>query len=215
MTEIISILIVDDHPLFRQGLVNALHSCVFNKTIFEAGSGNEALKIAEKESIDIVLMDINMPIMDGIECSKKLLELFPEIKIIGISSFEDKWTIEQMIDLGAKGYLTKNIGKPELEASIQNVYAGKMFFSSELVGKMLQRSSEFMTKNNTVKFEELHEREKHIIKLIFEEYSSAEIAETLRLSEHTVNTYRKSLLTKTGAKNVVGLIKYAFKSGWF
>jgi DNA-binding NarL/FixJ family response regulator len=215
MSDTISILIIDDHPLFRQGLVNALHSCEFNKTIFEAGSGNEALQIAEQESLDIVLMDINMPRMDGLECSKKLLELFPELKIIGISSFEDKWTIEQMIDLGAKGYLTKNIGKPELEASIKNVYAGKMFFSSELVGKMLQRSSEFMTKNNTVKFEELHEREKHIIKLIFEEFSSSEIAEKLHLSEYTVNNYRKSLLTKTGAKNVVGLIKYAFKSGWF
>lgn len=215
MKDIISILIVDDHPLFRQGLVNALNSCAFNKTIFEAGSAKEALEIANQESLAIVLMDINMPVMDGLECSKRLLELFPHLKIIGISSFEDKWTIEQMIDLGAKGYLTKNIGKPELEASIQNVHAGKMFFSSELVGKMLQRSSEFMTKDNTVKFEELHEREKHIIKLIFEEYSSAEIAASLRLSEHTVNTYRKSLLSKTGAKNVVGLIKYAFKSGWF
>ncbi len=211
----ISILIVDDHPLFRQGLVNALHSCEFEKKIFEAGSGKEALDIAAQEKLDIVLMDINMPGMDGLECSKKLIEKYPEIKIIGISSFEDKWTIEQMIDLGAKGYLTKNIGKPELEASIQNVHAGKMFFSNELVGKMLQRSSEFMTKENTVKFEELHEREKHIIKLIFEEFSSAEIAEKLRLSEHTINTYRKSLLSKTGAKNVVGLIKYAFKSGWF
>jgi DNA-binding NarL/FixJ family response regulator len=84
-----------------------------------------------------------------------------------------------------------------------------MFFSSELVGKMLQRSSEFMTKNNTLKFEELHERENHIIKLIFEYFFSAEIAERLRLSEQTINTYRKSLLTKTGAKNDVGLIKYA------
>lgn len=215
MSPSISILIVDDHPLFRQGLVNALYSSAFEKVIYESGTGKEALEIASKESLDIVLMDINMPGMDGLECSKKLLEKYPEIKIIGISSFEDKWTIEQMIDLGAKGYLTKNIGKPELESSIQNVYAGKMFFSSELVGKMLQRSSEFMTKESTVKFEELHEREKHIIKLIFEEFSSSEIAEKLHLSEHTVNTYRKSLLSKTGAKNVVGLIKYAFKSGWF
>jgi two-component system, NarL family, response regulator LiaR len=215
MSPSISILIVDDHPLFRQGLVNALHSCEFEKNIYEAGSGHEALEIATREKLDIVLMDINMPKMDGLECSKLLLEQYPALKIIGISSFEDKWTIEQMIDLGAKGYLTKNIGKPELEASIKNVYAGKMFFSTELVGKMLQRSSEFMTKENTVRFDELHEREKHIIKLIFEEYSSVEIAEKLRLSEHTVNTYRKSLLSKTGAKNVVGLIKYAFKSGWF
>jgi DNA-binding NarL/FixJ family response regulator len=211
----ISILIVDDHPLFLQGLVNALHSCDFGKKIFEAGNGIDALEIAGREKLDIVLMDINMPRMDGLECARLMLAKHPDIKIIGISSFEDKWTIEQMIDQGAKGYLTKNIGKPELEDSIKNVYAGKMYFSSELVGKMLQRSSEFMTKENTVRFDELHEREKHIIKLIFEEYSSAEIAEKLRLSEHTVNTYRKSLLSKTGSKNVVGLIKYAFKSGWF
>ncbi|MBK7965837.1 MAG: response regulator transcription factor [Bacteroidetes bacterium] len=102
MKDSISILIVDDHPLFRQGLVNALYSCDFNKTIFEAGSGKEALQLIEKESLDIILMDINMPEMDGLECSKLILEKHPDLKIIGISSFEDKWTIEQMLRLGSK-----------------------------------------------------------------------------------------------------------------
>jgi len=215
MSSTIRLLLVDDHPLFRQGILNALNTCDFNKTIVEVGSGKEALLATESQTFDVVLMDINMPVMDGIECSKRLIKKVPEIKIIALTSFEDKWTIEQMIEIGAKGYLLKNISKSELEISIQSVYNGKMFFSSDIVGKMLQRSSEFMSKMNSISFDELHEREKSILKLIFEEYNSVEIAEKLNLSEHTINTYRKSLMAKTGAKNVVGLIKYAFKNGWF
>lgn len=215
MSTSLSILIVDDHPLFRQGLSNALNSCSFDKTIVEAESGKTAIRLCDEQDFDIVFMDLNMPDMSGIECSKKLIGKHPSLKIIALSSFEDKWSIEQMIDLGAKGYLLKNITKPELELSIQSVYSGKMFFSAELVGKMIQRSSEFMNKEHPVTFEELHDREKHIIKLIYEEYNSAEIAENLHLSEHTIHSYRKSLLSKTGTKNVVGLIKYAFKNGWF
>lgn len=215
MKKPVKILIADDHPLFRQGLVNAFQNCTFENEIFEASNGEEAISFFDNNDADVVLLDINMPRLNGLECVPKLLKKKPDLKIIAISSFEDKWHIEQMIELGAKGYLLKSVTKPELELSVQSVLAGKMFFSSEMVGKMLQRSAEFMVNESAIDPVDLHSREKIILKLIYEEYSSPEIADMLSLSEHTVNSYRKSLLTKTGSRNVVGLIKYAFKQGWF
>ncbi|MBL7924914.1 MAG: response regulator transcription factor [Bacteroidia bacterium] len=211
----IKILIADDHPMFRQGLKNALQECTFEKEVHEVSDGIETLDFFKGQFADVVLMDINMPRLNGIECSVQLRTSHPEVKIIALSSFEDKWHIEQMMEAGAKGYLLKNVTRPELELAILSVYQGKMFFSPELVGKMLHRSAEFMQKEARLGFEDLHEREKNIIKLIYEEYNSAEIAAKLHLSEHTINSYRKSLLAKTGSKNVVGLIKFAFKNGWF
>lgn len=215
MNHPLQILIVDDHPLFRQGLKNTLSEYIFIREIHEASSGKEALALFEKLNVDIVFLDIHMPEMNGIECAKKLLSKNKEVKIIAITSFEDKWHIEQMLDIGAKAYLLKSVTKPEIELSIQAVVSGKMFFSPELVGKMLHRSVEFMRREPGIELADLHEREKAIVKLIYEEYSSQEIAEKLYLSENTVKTYRKSLLSKTGSKNVVGLMKYALKHGWF
>ncbi|MBK9401187.1 MAG: response regulator transcription factor [Bacteroidetes bacterium] len=211
----INLLIADDHPLFRQGLKTALSDCSFINEIYEANNGQEVLQLCDVKAIDLVLLDIHMPVLNGIECATQLLQKKPDIKIIAITSFEDKWHIELMLDIGAKGYLLKSVTKPELELSISSVMDGKMFFSPELVGKMLYRSAEFMHKEPGLDISELHEREKVIIKLIYEEYSSQEIADKLNISENTVKTYRKSLFAKTGSKNVVGLMKYALKQGWF
>jgi len=215
MNSPLNILIADDHPLFRKGLIAVLNDCAFIHEIHEVSNGKEAVQFFDNKTADLVLLDIHMPVLNGLECAPILLQKKPDLKIIAITSFEDKWHIEQMLEIGAKGYLLKSVTKPELELSISCVMEGKLFFSQELVGKMLHRSAQFMHTETGIDRSELHEREKAIIKLIYEEYSSQEIADRLNISENTVKTYRKSLFLKTGSKNVVGLMKYALKQGWF
>ncbi len=215
MNKTIHVLIADDHPLFRQGLKNALSDTAFIGEIHEVSDGSEAISFFREQQADVLLLDIRMPKMNGFECAPQILKDHPDLKIIVLSSFEDKWHIEQMLEIGVKGYLLKSVTKPELEVAIESVMSGKMFFSPELVGKMLHRSVEFMSKETGVEFGTLLVREKMVLKLIYEEYNSQEIADKLNISENTVKTYRKSLMLKTGAKNVVGLMKYALKQGWF
>lgn len=217
----ITILVVEDHPFYRNGIVNALKESKFNCRIMESGDGEKAIEILSENKVDLILMDINLPGINGIQCTQRILKQWPEQNIIALTSFEDKFHIEQMVDAGVKGYLLKSITEDELYNCLSNVLNGKKYYSPELFDKMLQRSAEFMNRQSTSEETEqlkdagLGSREKHILKLIYEEYNTSEIADKLHLSEHTVNMYRKSLLAKTGSRNVVGLVKYAFRQGWF
>jgi DNA-binding NarL/FixJ family response regulator len=217
----IAILVVEDHPFYRSGIVNALNESPFECEVYEAADGEKALNAIAEKKIDLILMDINLPGMNGIQCTQRILRQMPEMSIVALTSFEDKYHIEQMVDAGAKGYLLKSITEDELHTCISNIINGKKYYSPELFDKMLQRSVEFMKRQDPESETEspqdagLGSREKQVLKLIYEEYSTSEIAEKMFLSEHTVNMYRKSLLAKTGSRNVVGLVKYAFRQGWF
>jgi DNA-binding NarL/FixJ family response regulator len=216
MNSKLKILVVDDHPLFRQGIAGTLKEFNYIHEIREAKDGNEALTISELMMPDIVLMDINMPVMNGIECTRILRVKHPKIKVIALTLYEDKFHIEAMMEAGVRGYLLKNITAHELDAAIKAVENDKMYFSPELVGKMLFRSAEFV-KNDTLESADsidLLKKEKEILKLIYEEYSNPEIASILLMSENTVRFYRKNLFSKTGNTTVIGLIKYAIRQGW-
>lgn len=201
----INILIADDHQIIRDGIKAMLENTSY-KIAGEASNGFEVLKAMENSKIDVIIMDINMPLKDGIKTSGEIMELYPSAKIVGLSMYEDKIMVKKMINSGALGYLFKGAGKEELISAIESVHSGKKYFSNEVFNMLLQADTP-EEKNNEV----LSSREIEILKLIAEEYTNPEIAEKLFLSIRTVDTHRRNLLQKLEVKNTAGLVKYAIK----
>lgn len=157
---------------------------------------------------DVLITDISMPEMNGLELTRAVKEKFPQIKILALSMFGERNTISEMLEAGINGYILKNTGKQELLSAVTKVAAGGMFFSDE-VSEELMKPIPIESKNDeTVS---LTPREIEIVRLIEKEYSNALIAETLFISERTVETHRKNIFRKTNTKSVVGLIKYAME----
>ncbi|MCF6240117.1 MAG: response regulator transcription factor [Bacteroidales bacterium] len=207
--EIIGVIIADDHLIFRKGLSIVLNEIPFVKLIAEASDGNELLNILKKRPADIVLMDINMPGMDGIEATKKMKDKYPETEVIALTMHEEIGYFNKMIEAGAKGFLLKKITKDQLEAAIKAVFYGETFFSEEFV--LSAKPNKIPTQNKPSI--EISEREKEVLKLIAKGYSNQEIAEKLFLSKRTVDGHKARLFEKTGAKNAPNLIMYSLKNG--
>jgi DNA-binding NarL/FixJ family response regulator len=214
----IQVYIADDHHLFIAG-VKALFSEVPELELAgDAENGRALLDLLTLKKVDVILMDINMPVMSGVETTKKIKELYPEIKILALTMFDDTLHINEMINAGASGYLLKNAGKEELVTAIKKVYAGEKYVSNEVSVKLIERMfNKEQEKTSTVasntRKSELTKREIEIIKLIAQEMTNAEIAAKLNNSPMTIITHRKNLLRKLGVKNTAGLIKYAMQNG--
>ncbi len=206
--EIIGIIIADDHLIFRKGLRIVLNEIPFVKVIAEASNGNELLSILRKNTADIVLMDINMPGMNGIEATQKLKDKYPDTEVIALTMHEEIGYFNKMIEAGAKGFLLKKTTKEQLESAIKAVFYGETFFSEEFV---LSTKPKYVAQKNTNI--EISEREKDVLKLIAKGYSNQEIADKLFLSKRTVDGHKARLFEKTGAKNAPNLIMFALKNG--
>lgn len=204
----ISVLIVDDHQLFREGLKLLLGVSSIVGEVYQASDGNEFLDFIENLSPDIVLMDINMPIMDGIEATTKALKEHPEMKIIALSMFGDDEYYIKMIEAGAKGFIVKNSDIEVVETAIQQVMEGKTYFASDVMATLVMHLNQ--RKNEETK-NELSERESEILYMICKGLSNQEIADALFLSKRTVDKHRENILAKTQAKNTAGLVLYAIK----
>ncbi|HNZ72245.1 MAG TPA: response regulator transcription factor [Prolixibacteraceae bacterium] len=204
----ISVLIVDDHQLFREGLKLLLGVSSIVGEVYQASDGNEFLDFIENMSPDIVLMDINMPIMDGIEATTKALKEHPEMKIIALSMFGDDEYYIKMIEAGAKGFIVKNSDIEVVETAIQQVMEGKTYFASDVMATLVMHLNQ--RKNEETK-NELSERESEILYMICKGLSNQEIADALFLSKRTVDKHRENILAKTQAKNTAGLVLYAIK----
>ena len=207
----IKILIADDHTMFLQGIISLLENESTIEIAGKATNGLEALEIIKKEAIDVVILDISMPEMDGIELSKILKKDYPEIKILIVSTHSNVKIISRLIRIGVNGYLLKNAEKLELLKAINTIAAGNNYFSEETEEKFLSNSIKIEKQVSTLT--ELSSREKEILVLIALEYNTAEIAEKTFISSNTVNTHRRNLLSKLNAKNTAGLVKYAVENG--
>jgi Response regulator containing a CheY-like receiver domain and an HTH DNA-binding domain len=203
------VIIVDDHKMFRSGLRFLLSNIPNITVIGEASNGKEFLKMAENETIDIALMDINMPEMNGIEATRIAMEKYPDLKVIVLSMHGEEEYYDQMLDAGVKGFLLKNSDADELIAAIEAVIAGKSYFSQELLVDILDQKRLQKLRTDTVK---LSTRELEVLKLICDGFSNAEIAEHLFISQRTVDRHRANLLSKTGCKNSTSLVMYAVKN---
>jgi DNA-binding NarL/FixJ family response regulator len=205
----IRIIITDDHQLFRNGLKILLNAFQEFEVIAEASNGEEFLRILKNTPADVVLMDINMPEMDGIEATRKGLKINPEIDIIALSMYGEEEYYYKMVDAGAKGFLLKDSDISEVKEAILTVRKGGSYFSQELLYHVIQKIKH---RENESKSANLSKREKEILVKICEGLSNQEIAETLFISKRTVDKHRANLLGKTNSKNTASLILFAIRN---
>ena len=205
------IIIVDDHLIFRQGLKSLITIENIATVIGEASNGIEFIELLSYLKPDLVLMDIDMPHMNGMEATKKALELMPHLKIIVFTMFGEEEYYYKMIDLGVKGLILKSSGINELEKAINEVMLGESYFSNELLRKIISN----LGRKNAIKPAEnslLTSRELEVLQQICLDLNNEEIAEKLYISPKTVKTHRSNLLEKTNCKNATGLILFALKN---
>lgn len=212
--EKLKILVTDDHTLFRKGTMLLVSS--FNEVgeVKEASNGKEALDALSKNSFDIILLDLDMPVMDGWEASKKIVSKFPEVKIIMISMHESLEVISDLIETGVHSYLLKNADPEEVQKAILSVINND-FYYNQLVSKALRTKmqKDGIEKKSIPSKTDISPRETEVLQLICQELTMKEIGEKLFLSEQTIHSHRKNLMKKTNAKNAVSLVKFAFKNG--
>jgi len=207
--EKVKILLVDDHRLFREGLKGLLENLSFVEVVFEAENGLECIAKLNAAMPDVVFMDIEMPGMDGIETTRRAVELYPNIRIIALSMYGDENYYTGMITAGAKGFVLKNSGFRDVEQAIVSVMEGNNFISQDILNRLIRG---FGVKNKP-KSNDLTEREVEVLYHICKGLSNQEIAEVLFLSKRTVDKHRENLLSKTGVKNTAGLVIFAVKNG--
>lgn len=210
----LKVLLVDDHTLFRKGTRLILKDFSDIEDINEAESGKEALQKLKEDKFDIMLLDLEMPLMDGKETAKRVIRSYPDLKIIMLSSHDSLEIISEMIEIGIHSYLVKDAKPNELNHAIMSVINND-FYYNQLVSKALRKKIEVdgLNDNGSAKVQGLSPREAEILKLICQELTMREISEKLILSEQTIHTHRKNLMKKTNSKNAVGLVKYAFQNG--
>jgi len=206
----ISVYIVDDHQLFRQGLKLLLSNLNYIDNVFEAENGQQFIEQLSKNKVDIALLDIEMPVMNGIEAAKKAVEIHPGIKIIALSMYSDKNYYLSMVEAGASGFLLKNSSFQEVEKAIVDVYNDKGYISIEILNDILKNPPQ----NNATNQEELTARETEVLKLICKGLTNHEIADQLRVSKRTIDKHRENLLLKTQSKNTANLVVYAIKNSY-
>lgn len=209
----LNILVTDDHTLFRRGTMMLLESFDEIGTVDDAENGKEALEKLEEGSFDLMLLDLEMPVLDGWETAKKVVSRFPEMKIIMISMHDSLQIISDLIEIGVHSYLLKNADPDEVHKAIVSV-TNNDFYYNQLVSKALHKKVQKDGLNKGVaRRADISPREIEILQLICQELTMKEIGEKLFVSEQTVHTHRKNLMKKTKAKNAVGLVKFAFQNG--
>jgi DNA-binding NarL/FixJ family response regulator len=211
----IKVLIADDHPFVIDGLKVNLKDVEGITVIADTKNGAEALRIAEYLQFDIALLDINMPVLDGIETTRQMLAKYPKVKVIALSMYKEKAAVNNMMEAGASGYVLKNADKDELIEAIRKVAAGLNYFSSDLTLTLLEKDSTTLVKSKDKNTSDnLTDREVEIVKLIAQGMSGPEIAEKLFISNRTVDAHRRNIIDKLKLKNVAGIIRYALQNGY-
>lgn len=208
--EQIKITLVDDHALFRNGLKILLGATPEIRVISEAANGKEFLEIIEHNLPHIVLMDINMPVMDGVEATQEAMEKHPDLKIIALSMFGEEDYYYRMINAGVKGFLLKNSEINEVIEAIKQVNKGNSYFSQELLYNVIKSFKPH--KEMETELAALSKRELQVLEEICKGLSNQEIADNLFISKRTVDKHRANLLSKTNSKNTANLIMYAIKN---
>jgi len=207
----IKIIIADDHQIVIDGLKSILSKEIDMEVVKTAKNGEEVIDNLEKELVDIIVMDIEMPILTGIEATEIIKNKYPSVKILILSMYNTAKFVQSLIEIGANGYILKNNGKEELVKAIRFIMEGDEYFGRE-VEKTLRQSLKRKKENYTeVK---LTAREKEVLKLIAIGDTTPIIAKKLFIAHSTVETHRRHLLEKTGVRNSKSLVKYAYENGF-
>lgn len=212
MTDSYNIIIVDDHELFRDGLKFFLTQIAGMNVIGEASNGEEFVKIIENLAPDLVFMDIDMPVMNGIKATELALQKNATLKIIALTGFADEENYYKMIRAGVMGFILKHSGKEDIEAAIYSVMKGECYFSRELLQNIVIKHNIIHLKKTNDSEYHLTPREKEILNLICIGYSDNKIAEKMDITAKAANSHRNRLLMKTGSKNSASLVMFAIKN---
>jgi two-component system, NarL family, response regulator NreC len=212
MGETVKILLVDDHTIVRQGLRALLESQEGFQVVGEADNGRDAVKKAQELQPDVVIMDIAMPILNGLEATRQIKKIMPDVKIVALTMYNDEEYVFQILKSGASGYLIKETAANELITAINSVKGGNPFFSPLISRKIMES---YLREDSEKKAEgdKLTNREKEVLQLIAEGYTNNEIGKLMGISVKTVETHRAHIMSKLDIHDVAGLIKYAIKKG--
>jgi len=211
--EIINVAIADDHKIFRKGVILSLKSYSNINFILEAENGEELIKGVEKEQPDIVLLDLKMPVRDGIETTKYLNKHFPKIRILILTMYEDERFVGHLMESGANGYLLKSTDAAEIKQGIMDVM-NTGFYLNNFVNRVLIKKNYSKQKFNPTLNTEIviSDREKEVLSLVCMEYTAQEIAQRMDISPRTVEAIKDRLMERFGVKNSVGLVFFAMKN---
>ncbi len=215
----INVLLVDDHRIIRDGLKALLVGVKEINIIGECNDGKEAITFLEHNNVDLILMDINMPNMNGFESTAFISKKYPEVKILALTMHQEESYISKILQAGANGYMLKNASRKELIQAITKINEGNSYFSEDvaniMMSKYLNNGANTEKRNvqsfHDINIDDLTKREHEILKLIVDEHTNIEIGEKLFISPRTVDTHRRNLLLKIGVKNTAGLVKYALQ----
>jgi len=214
MKDKIKIILADDHRIFRKGLKSLLSERENIEVLAEADNGDEAFEAARKYKPEIVLMDIAMPKMDGIEATRQIRERLPDTEVVILSMHAKKAYIDQVLKAGAKGYVLKDSDEENLLSAINTVHNGGYYLDSPIADQVLSDYFRGKSKRELKKQSDpLSEREREVLRLLAEGHSNQEVADTLYISRKTVENHRANIVRKTGAQGQVGLTKYAARIG--
>lgn len=206
--------IADDHQLFRKGVILSLRQYTNIKFVFEADNGEDLIKkVGDTDLPDVILMDLKMPLKDGIETTKYMNKHFPQIRVIILTMYEDERFVGHLMDSGANGYLLKNTDPAEIKKAITDVML-KGFYLNNFVNKVLIKKNYAKQKFNPNLNSEvvISDREKEVLTLVCMEYTAQEIALKMEISARTVEAIKDRLMERFGVKNSVGLVFYAMKN---
>lgn len=200
----IRLFLIDDHPVVIAGIEALLHGSDQMTVVGSAADGFQAVEKLRQVPADVALVDINLPDVNGIDLCQRLKREWPDLKILGLSTFQERSYITRMMQAGASGYLLKNAGREELEEAVLAAHRGRLYLADEVAAILTQATNE-----PTVPL--LTAREKEVLALIAAGHTNQQIAEQLYISPLTVDSHRKNLLAKFGVKNTAAMIKYALE----
>ncbi len=209
----IRILIVDDHKIIRQGLRSLLDNESDMEVLGEAQNGRDAVKLAGELKPDIVIMDVSMPDLNGMEASRQILSNFSDTKIIALSIHSDNLFVAEMLKSGASGYLLKDCAFEELSRAIRTVMAGKKYLSPVISGVVVEDYLHHLSKGNARSGQVLTDREREVLQILAEGKTTKQIALKLHISVKTVETHRRQMMNKLDLYSVAELTKYAVRKG--
>jgi DNA-binding NarL/FixJ family response regulator len=209
MRDCLKVMIADDHELFRKGVIAVLSDLCFVEIIGQVSNGKELLDLLKELSPDVILMDIKMPQIDGIEATAIVTDKYPDVKVIAFSMFGDEIYLEKMIYAGAFGFILKNANAEDLEIALGEIAEGNPYYSSELLPFFTKK---YLRKSQDCLDPHISARELEVLEHLSQGLTNNEMAEKLFISEHTVANHRASLILKTGSKNTISLLGYAIKN---
>ncbi len=209
----INLVIADDHQMMIEGLTAMLKDEKEIKIVGTASNGLEVLEILEQHQVHVVLLDINMPLMDGVDTCRKIRKMHPMVNVLALTMYDEGGLITSMIKSGAKGYILKNTGKTHLLLAINAIVRGESYFPEKIKEKLVLSMMNEKKHSSFTMLPKLTRREKEIVRLIVNEKTTQEIADLLFISVKTVETHRKNLMEKLNVRNIAGLVRIAVEKG--